>query len=105
MFLALTFNVYCWFQNCLILFGGICKKGVVSNEIWTFNITLTEWTLLKNPVDEPVGVTGHTATVVGNDMIVLFGYNPDRGVTNLIQVFGLGKCNVHAPGEVGNISF
>lgn len=77
------------YDNCLILFGGTCEKGVVSNETWTFNITLRQWTLLKNHVDKPVGVTGHTATVVGNDMIVLFGYSPDRGVTNLIQVFGL----------------
>jgi len=46
---------------------------------------------LRNGVDKPVGVTGHTATVVGKDMIVLFGYSPDRGITNLIQVFGLGK--------------
>ena len=91
----LTFNAYHLFQNCLILFGGTCKKGVVSNETWIFNITLRQWTLLKNPVGKPVGVTGHTATVVGNDMIVLFGYSPDQGVTNLIQVFGLGKCNVH----------
>lgn len=62
---------------------------------------------MRNPVDKPVGVTGHTATVVGNDMIVLFGYSPERGVTNLIQVFGLGKCNVHAQGlthfEQGNL--
>lgn len=107
MFLAVNFNVYHLFQNCLILFGGTCKKGVVSNETWTFNITLRQWTLLKNPVDKPVGVTGHTATVVGNDMIVLFGYSPDRGVTNLIQVFGLGKCNVRVQGEllVDNFSF
>lgn len=47
---------------------------------------------MRNGVDKPVGVTGHTATVVGEDMIVLFGYSPDRGITNLIQVFGLGKC-------------
>ena len=75
----------------MILFGGTCKSGVVSNEAWAFNTTSRQWTLFKNPVDRPVGVTGHTATVVGNDMIVLFGYNPEKGVTNLIQVFGLGK--------------
>ena len=109
MLLAVNFNLCCWFQNCLILFGGTCKNGVVSNETWTFNISLRQWTLLRNGVDKPVGVTGHTATVVGKDMIVLFGYSPDRGVTNLIQVFGLGKCNVHVQGlthfESGNFSF
>lgn len=89
----------------MILFGGTCKKGVVSNETWTFNITLRQWTLLKNPINKPVGVTGHTATVVGKDMIVLFGYNPDRGVTNLIQVFGLGKWNIHVPSELGIFTF
>lgn len=38
-----------------------------------------------------MGVSGHTATVVENEMIVLFGYNPEQGVSNLIQVFGLGE--------------
>ncbi|KAJ7392447.1 hypothetical protein OS493_012111 [Desmophyllum pertusum] len=76
-------------NNCLILFGGTCKKGVVSNETWTFNITSRQWTMLINPFKQPVGVTGHTATVVGNEMIVLFGYSPTEGVTNLIQVFEL----------------
>ena len=47
--------------------------------------------MLINPFKKPVGVTGHTATVVGNEMIVLFGYSPAEGVTNLIQVFELGK--------------
>lgn len=60
---------------------------------------------MKNPINKPVGVTGHTATVVGKDMIVLFGYNPDRGVTNLIQVFGLGKWNIHVPSELGIFTF
>ncbi|XP_078359033.1 attractin-like protein 1 isoform X2 [Oculina patagonica] len=77
------------FDNALILFGGTCETGNVSNETWTFNTTSRKWTLIRNPVDKPVGVTGHTATVVGNDMIVLFGYSPEKGVTNLIQVFGL----------------
>ena len=89
-------ELYFWFQNSLILFGGTCKSGVVTNETWTFNTTSRQWTLLKNPADKPVGVTGHTATIVGNDMIVLFGYNPDKGLTNLVQVFGLGEyTDVH----------
>ncbi|XP_058961853.2 attractin-like protein 1 isoform X2 [Pocillopora verrucosa] len=77
------------YDNHLILFGGTCKKGAVSNETWILNTTSRQWTLLRSSVDIPVGVSGHTATVVENEMIVLFGYNPEQGVSNLIQVFGL----------------
>ena len=55
------------------------------------NTTSRQWTLLRSLVYKPVGVSGHTATVVENEMIVLFGYNPEQGVSNLIQVFGLGE--------------
>ena len=40
---------------------------------------------------KPMGVVGHTATVVGNEMIVLFGYNPGEGYVNKTQVLNLGK--------------
>ena len=40
---------------------------------------------------KPVGVVGHTATVVGNEMIVLFGYNPGQGYVNKTRVLDLGK--------------
>jgi len=78
------------FNKSLILFGGICQ-GVVSNETWIFNTVSSRWMLLEisNLVDKPLGVTGHTATVVGHDMIVLFGYNPEIGFVNKIQVFSL----------------
>jgi len=85
-------SAHFWFQQSLILFGGICQ-GVVSNETWIFNTVSSQWTLLEisNLVEKPLGVTGHTATVVGHDMIVLFGYNPELGFVNKIQVFSLGK--------------
>ena len=85
-------SVHFWIQNTLILFGGICR-GFVSNETWIFNISSSLWMLLdiSNLVVKPVGVTGHTATVVGDEMVALFGYNPDHGFMNRVQVFDLSK--------------
>lgn len=50
-------------------------------------------TLSRNwsQLDVGMGVVGHTATVVGNEMIVLFGYNPGQGYVNKTQVLNLGK--------------
>ena len=91
-YLILTFPLQFWFQNSLILFGGICR-GVASNETWIFNTLSGQWTLVEinNLFFKPVGTTGHTATVVGQEMIVLFGFNPEHGFVNRIQVFNLGE--------------
>ena len=69
------------------MFGGICQ-GIASSETWMFDTLSRNWSQLDVST---VGVVGHTATVVGNEMIVLFGYNPGQGYVNKTQVFNLGK--------------
>lgn len=66
---------------------------------------LRQWIFLKNFINKLVGVIGYIVIVVGKDMIVLFGYNFDRGVINLIQVFGLGKWNIYVFSELGIFIF
>lgn len=41
--------------------------------------------------DDPVAVAGHTATLVGNKMVVIFGYGPKEGYTQRVQVLDLGE--------------
>ena len=58
-----------------------------------FDTLSRNWSQLDvstNP-HKPTGVVGHTATVVENEMIVLFGYNPKQGYVNRTQVLNLGK--------------
>jgi len=79
-------------QNSLFVFGGICQ-GIASSETWMFDTLSRNWSQLdvSTNAHKPMGVVGHTATVVGNEMIVLFGYNPGQGYVNKTQVLNLGK--------------
>ena len=58
-----------------------------------FDTLSRNWSQLdvSTHVHKPMGVVGHTATVVGSEMIVLFGYNPGQGYVNRTQVLNLGK--------------
>lgn len=58
-----------------------------------FDTLSRNWSQLdvSTNAEKPMGVVGHTATVVGNEMIVLFGYNPGQGYVNKTRVLDLGK--------------
>lgn len=84
------------FNHKLIMFGGILKNGSITNQIWEFDIFQEAWQIIvgtsQHP-DEfccPIASAGHTATLVGNTMIIIFGYNPTYGYLNDVQHFNLG---------------
>ena len=52
---------------------------------------MLEWDLVTSDGDSPLYVAGHTATLVDSTMIVLFGFGPNRGYTDRVQEFDLGK--------------
>ena len=54
------------------------------DEFWVFNPSLNVWTQIQSA---PVAVQGHTANVVDDTMIVIHGYNEDRGETTSVQVY------------------
>ena len=75
-------------KNSLIMYGGTTVRGDV-DELWSFDTVLKTWTQisLSSNSDEPLVLTGHTATVVGNKMVVLLGY----GSSLAVQELDLGK--------------
>lgn len=77
-------------QSTLYIFGGrIGKKA--TNQLWSFDTEKLEWDLVTSDGDSPLYVAGHTATLVDSTMIVLFGFGPNRGYTDRVQEFDLGK--------------
>ena len=77
-------------QTSLYIFGGrIGQKA--TNELWLFDTQTLRWSLLPSQGDSPLAVAGHTANIVNSKMIVLFGYGPQRGYTDKVQEYDLGK--------------
>lgn len=77
-------------QSTLYIFGGrIGKKA--TNQLWSFDTEMLEWDLVTSDGDSPLYIAGHTATLVDSTMIVLFGFGPNRGYTDRVQEFDLGK--------------
>lgn len=55
------------------------------------------WTLLSqhnaSTLDLPMASAGHTAHVIGNEMHILFGYNPFEGYLFTPQIYSFGHFN------------
>ncbi|XP_015904894.1 attractin-like protein 1 isoform X2 [Parasteatoda tepidariorum] len=88
------------YEDNLYMYGGMLYNGTVLNELWLFNTTKRTWHLLsKMTMDQnchsepcsPLAAMGHTATVVGNYMIVIFGHNPVYGYLNTVQHYNFGS--------------
>jgi hypothetical protein len=80
----------------LYMFGGINSEGTVLADLWTFSTVDQQWTLIaaksthRNCHVElcaPLAVIGHSATLVGDRMYAIFGYNPRFGYLNTIQEY------------------
>ena len=71
-------NYYIWghsmtaYQGKLIVFGGEQENQTIVNTLSVFDTNSSEW---SQPFlnTSPLAVTGHTATLVGDKMIVIFG--------------------------------
>ncbi|UXI20195.1 cytosol aminopeptidase [Sarcoptes scabiei] len=83
------------FNHTLIIFGGILRNGTVVSELWAFNVLLKQWFIIdglsmtNSDFCCPLASMGHTATLVNNMMIIIFGYNPTYGYLNHVQHFNL----------------
>jgi hypothetical protein len=90
------------YQDKLYMFGGMLKNGSITHELWSFDIRKERWDLLQDGTNfyptqcltdhfcSPLSVLGHSATLVDNYMIVIFGYNPVYGYLNNVQEFSFG---------------
>ncbi|CAL1533125.1 unnamed protein product [Lymnaea stagnalis] len=72
-----------FYKNCLYVYGGTQGNEIVQ-DFWQYNITNNTWTVLK---PGPKNVTGHTAHVIKDSMIIIFGYSADYGYLNEISQF------------------
>lgn len=90
------------FDDKIILFGGMIKNGTITRELWAYDIMSQRWQQWLEGDDyffspcltefcSPLAVMGHTATLVDNQMIVIFGYNPIYGYLNVVQEFNFGN--------------
>ncbi|XP_077992307.1 attractin-like protein 1 [Glandiceps talaboti] len=76
-------------RDRLIMYGGTVttNKNKVVNELWFFNITMESWEFYDIATESRIAVDGHTAHMVYKTMIVIFGYSPKHGYTNVVQEF------------------
>lgn len=81
--------VIVFLQGSLYLFGGRIGQ-LATDELWSFDTRTLIWSLLPRK-GTPLPVAGHTATLVGSTMIVLFGYGQRRNYTDKVQEYDLGN--------------
>ena len=55
-----------------------------------FNTSSSKWRQRFSLNTSPIAVTGHTATIVGDKMIVIFGLN-ENGLFPGVQEYDVGK--------------
>lgn len=86
-------------QNKIYLFGGVVEDRIVTNELWSLDIFSLEWTLetpgSNAPDAFPHAVAGHTATVIGDEMLVFYGYNLYFGYIYDIQKYKIGESFIY----------
>lgn len=59
------------FNSTLLLFGGIFANGSLSNELWSYQISLKKWTLKEATSISPLAF--HSATLVDSEWLYIFG--------------------------------
>ena len=84
------------YNQSLFMYGGLLENGTISNELWRYDIKQNHWNLVEANFKQdqctydycaPLSVTGHTANVIDDRMIVIFGYNGKFGFLNTVQEF------------------
>ena len=85
-------------NNKLFMYGGVMRSGHVSKELWSFDIETKLWTRETPKKGRCIGSlcgeihsAGHTATVVQNRMIVIFGHSPQYGYLDTVQEYHFGN--------------
>nr|XP_006825957.1 PREDICTED: attractin-like [Saccoglossus kowalevskii] len=76
-------------KDSLLMYGGTeTAEGVdkIVAQLWSFNITTETWHHIETG-GHRYAVDGHTAHMVNGVMIIIFGYSPELGYTNIVQEF------------------
>ena len=84
-------------DNIIYMYGGVMRSGHVSKELWSFNMSTQVWgkeTVTKGRcLGELCGelrCAGHTATLVENRMMIIFGHSPKYGFLDTVQEYHFG---------------
>lgn len=82
------------------MYGGTMRSGHTSRELWALDLNTLTWErvetnqgrcLISGSTGQaklcgPVHSMGHTANVIANRMIVIFGHSPKYGYLSTVQV-------------------
>ncbi|XP_025093871.1 attractin-like isoform X2 [Pomacea canaliculata] len=71
------------YQNRLYVYGGV-RDGLVKDELWVYDIAGGSW---NQTSVSGFPVSGHTAHVYNDTMLVFFGYSPLFGYVNRVQQY------------------
>ena len=88
------------FNHKLFVYGGMLRNGTITQQLWEFDLLNEDWvqisgrSLTNSDFCCPIATVGHTATLVNNVMIVIFGYNPTYGFLSHVQHFNLGLSHL-----------
>ena len=85
-------------NNKIFMYGGVMRSGHVSKELWSFDLQTLVWNKETPKTGKCLGSlcgeihsAGHTATVVQNRMIVIFGHSPQLGYLDTVQEYHFGN--------------
>ena len=78
------------------MYGGTMRSGHVSRELWALDLNNLIWERVETSQGQcmaseaaklcgPINSMGHTAHVVVNRMIVIFGHSPKYGYLDTVQ--------------------
>ena len=82
--------------------GGTMRSGHTSRELWALDLDLLSWDRVETQSGQcmvsdshklcgPLHSMGHTANVIANRMIVIFGHSPKYGYLDTVQEYHFGK--------------
>ena len=80
----------------IYMYGGTMRSGHVSRELWALDLNTFIWERVETSQGQcmasdsaklcgPINSMGHTAHVVTNRMIVIFGHSPKYGYLDTVQ--------------------
>ena len=85
-------------EDKIYMYGGTMRSGHVSHELWALDLNSLIWERVETSQGQcmasetaklcgPINSMGHTAHVVANRMIVIFGHSPKYGYLDTVQEY------------------
>lgn len=86
------------------MYGGTMRSGHTSRDLWSLDLDLLSWSHVnvtqgqcmsqgEHKLCGPIHSMGHSANVIANRMIVIFGHSPKYGYLNTVQEYHFGEIS------------